>query len=163
MGFFLFSACSNQSVRPDYFGMLQLFFLWMWYSAQMLHLSVFSGLGGAHLVFLFPRESLERKRLKFSLREGKVTALCLQEGEQVWALNIKRALLSMLQTSHMSSKQELEKEVSIDGGYVLFYIYARFVRCIHTPVLKCLLRFQKMTYSCLTNTTSTHTASNNSH
>ncbi|XP_068456308.1 uncharacterized protein [Clinocottus analis] len=61
------------------------------------------------------RESLERKRLKFSLREGKVTALCLQEGEQVWALNIKRALLSMLQTSRMASKQELEKETDLYG------------------------------------------------
>lgn len=70
-------------------------------------------------MFLFPRESLERTRLKFSLQGGKVTALCLQEGEQVWALNIKRALLSMLQTSRMASKQELEKEVRVDEGCVL--------------------------------------------
>lgn len=69
-----------------------------------------------HLVFLFPRESLERARLKFSLRGGKVTALCLQEGEQVWALNIKRALLSMLQTSRLAFRQELEKEVRVSGG-----------------------------------------------
>ncbi|XP_044075986.1 uncharacterized protein LOC122887130 [Siniperca chuatsi] len=61
------------------------------------------------------RESLERTRLKFSLQGGKVTALCLQEGEQVWALNIKRALLSMLQTSRMASKQELEKETDVYG------------------------------------------------
>ncbi|XP_037314999.2 uncharacterized protein LOC119209652 [Pungitius pungitius] len=61
------------------------------------------------------RESLERTRLKFSLQEGKVTALCLQEGEQVWALNIKRALLSMLQTSRMASKQEMEKETDVYG------------------------------------------------
>ncbi|KAM8851209.1 uncharacterized protein AB9W97_022010 isoform 3-T3 [Spinachia spinachia] len=60
------------------------------------------------------RESLERTRLKFSLQEGKVTALCLQEGEQVWALNIKRALLSMLQTSRMASKQEMEMEKETD-------------------------------------------------
>lgn len=77
--------------------------------------------GGAHLVFLFPRDSLERTRLKFSLQGGKVTALCRQEGEQVWALNIKRALLSMLQTSRMASKQELEKEVRVDEGCVLSY------------------------------------------
>lgn len=81
---------------------------------QTLHLSVFSGLKGAHLVFLFLRESLERTRLKFSVQGGKVTALCFQEGEQVWALNIKRALLSMLQTSRTASKQELEKEVRVD-------------------------------------------------
>lgn len=86
----------------------------MWYSVQTLHLSEISGLEGAHLVFLFPRESLERTRLKFSLQGGKVTALCLQEGEQVWALNIKRALLSMLQTSRTASKQEVEKEVRVN-------------------------------------------------
>ncbi|XP_039672137.1 uncharacterized protein LOC120568593 [Perca fluviatilis] len=61
------------------------------------------------------RDSLERTRLKFSLQGGKVTALCLQEGEQVWALNIKRALLSMLQTSRVGSKQELEKETDVYG------------------------------------------------
>ncbi|XP_036941120.1 uncharacterized protein LOC119011822 isoform X1 [Acanthopagrus latus] len=61
------------------------------------------------------RDSLERTRLKFSLQGGKVTALCRQEGEQVWALNIKRALLSMLQTSRMASKQELEKETDLYG------------------------------------------------
>ncbi|XP_070830189.1 uncharacterized protein [Chaetodon trifascialis] len=61
------------------------------------------------------RESLERTSLKFSLQGGKVTALCLQEGEQVWALNIKRALLSMLQTSRTASKQELEKETDVYG------------------------------------------------
>lgn len=72
--------------------------------------------GGAHLVFLFPRESLERARLKFSLQGGKVTALCLQEGEQVWALNMKRALLSMFQTSRTASKQELVQEVRLVEG-----------------------------------------------
>ncbi|XP_034558816.1 apolipophorins-like [Notolabrus celidotus] len=61
------------------------------------------------------RDSLERMRLKFSLQGGKVTALCLQEGEQVWALNIKRALLSMLQTSRTASKQELDKETDVYG------------------------------------------------
>lgn len=70
------------------------------------------GSQGAHLVFLFPRESLERTRLKFSLQGGKVRALCPQEGEQVWALNIKRAVLSMLQTSHTAYKKVFEKEVS---------------------------------------------------
>ncbi|XP_054870047.1 uncharacterized protein LOC111586552 isoform X2 [Amphiprion ocellaris] len=61
------------------------------------------------------REALERTRLKFSLRGGKVAALCFQEGEQVWALNIKRALLSMLQTSTVASKPESEKEMDVYG------------------------------------------------
>ena len=59
-----------------------------------------------------PRESLEGTRLKFSLHRGKVTALCPQEGQQVWAVNIKRALLSMLQTSHTAAKEETVKEVT---------------------------------------------------
>ncbi|KAL0966760.1 hypothetical protein UPYG_G00299790 [Umbra pygmaea] len=61
------------------------------------------------------RESLERSRLKFSLQEGKVTALCPQKGEQVWTLNIKRALLSMLQTSRTAEKQEVVKETDVHG------------------------------------------------
>ncbi|KAM4557598.1 uncharacterized protein V3H82_017324 [Fundulus diaphanus] len=61
------------------------------------------------------RESLERTRLKFSLQGGKVTALCLQEGEQVWALNIKRALLSMLQTSTTVTKFREETETDVHG------------------------------------------------
>ncbi|KAJ8011260.1 hypothetical protein DPEC_G00056310 [Dallia pectoralis] len=61
------------------------------------------------------RESLEKSRLKFSLQEGKVTALCPQEGEQVWTLNIKRALLSMLQTSRTGEKQEVVEEADVYG------------------------------------------------
>ncbi|XP_017165280.1 uncharacterized protein LOC103479198 isoform X2 [Poecilia reticulata] len=61
------------------------------------------------------RESLERMRLKFSLQGGKVTALCLQEGEQVWALNIKRALLSMLQTSPIVANFREETETDVHG------------------------------------------------
>ncbi|XP_054625428.1 uncharacterized protein LOC129177877 [Dunckerocampus dactyliophorus] len=60
------------------------------------------------------RESLERTRLKFSLRGGKVVALCIQDGEQVWTLNIKRAFLSMLQTSRTTSKQS-EMETDVHG------------------------------------------------
>ncbi|XP_042083292.1 uncharacterized protein LOC102293428 [Haplochromis burtoni] len=67
------------------------------------------------------RESLERTRLKFSLQRGKVTALCLQEGEQVWALNIKRALLSMFQTSPMASKLTLENETDVYGTCISRY------------------------------------------
>ncbi|RVE61387.1 hypothetical protein OJAV_G00170560 [Oryzias javanicus] len=61
------------------------------------------------------RESLEKTRLKFSLWGGKVTNLCLQEGEQVWTLNIKRALLSMLQTSPTVIAFKVEKETDIYG------------------------------------------------
>ncbi|KAM4551263.1 uncharacterized protein PAE49_015110 isoform 2-T2 [Odontesthes bonariensis] len=67
------------------------------------------------------RESLERTRLKFSLQGGKVTALCLQDGEQVWALNIKKALLSMLQTSPVVTKLKEEKETDIHGTCISRY------------------------------------------
>lgn len=69
-----------------------------------------------HLVFWFPRESLEKNPLWFSLQEGKVTALCPQEGEQVWALNIKRAILSMLQTSHSVGTRVMVEEVRTPGS-----------------------------------------------
>nr|XP_057943014.1 uncharacterized protein LOC131138235 isoform X3 [Doryrhamphus excisus] len=66
------------------------------------------------------RESLERTRLKFSLRGGKVVALCIQEGEQVWTLNIKRAFLSMLQTSRTASKQS-QMETDVHGTCTSMY------------------------------------------
>ncbi|XP_031416008.1 uncharacterized protein LOC116218434 isoform X3 [Clupea harengus] len=61
------------------------------------------------------RESLEKNPLWFSLQEGKVTALCPQEGEQVWALNIKRAILSMLQTSHSVGTRVMVEETDVYG------------------------------------------------
>lgn len=76
-------------------------------------------------MFLFPRESLERARLKFSLRGGKVTALCPQGGEQVWALNMKRALLSMLQTSRSASQEESVLEVRSKSRKNAFFLYFR--------------------------------------
>lgn len=123
--FHKYSSYQLIRVRPNLFPMLRLFFQWMLLRCPTCLRSRASE--GTHLVFLFPRESLERTRLKFSLRGGKVTALCLQEGEQVWALNIKRALLSMLQTSRVASKQELEKEVRVDGGWCSTIC----TRCLH--------------------------------
>lgn len=66
----LFSACGNQSACPGRFGMLQMFFLWMWYSVQMLRLSVFSGLGGLIWCFCFP-ESRWRERASSSPSRGE--------------------------------------------------------------------------------------------
>ncbi|MEQ2290686.1 hypothetical protein AMECASPLE_005659 [Ameca splendens] len=82
-------------------------------NSQIKHLSPQREHSVLHLKIL--RESLERTSLKFSLQEGKVTALCLQEGEQVWALNIKRGLLSMLQTSPMVTKLKEETETDVHG------------------------------------------------
>ncbi|XP_061654143.1 uncharacterized protein LOC133489262 isoform X2 [Phyllopteryx taeniolatus] len=66
------------------------------------------------------RESLERTPVKFSLLGGKIFALCIQEGEQVWTLNIKRAFLSMLQTSHTASKHS-EMETDVHGTCTSLY------------------------------------------
>lgn len=60
----------------------------------------------------------------------------------MWALNIKRALLSMLQTSRMASKQELEKEVRVDEGCVLSY-NCQVCKLTATPLS--LWRFQNKT------------------
>ncbi len=65
-----FSVYSFQRVSPDHFGMLQLFFLWMWYSVQMPHLSLLSGLGGLIWCFCFPG-SHWRKRASSSPSRGE--------------------------------------------------------------------------------------------
>ncbi|KAB5579798.1 hypothetical protein PHYPO_G00199100 [Pangasianodon hypophthalmus] len=67
------------------------------------------------------REALEKKPLRFLLQGGKVTALCPQGTEQVWALNIKRAILSMLQTSHSGRVREIVKETDIYGTCISSY------------------------------------------
>ncbi|XP_058251674.1 apolipophorins isoform X3 [Hemibagrus wyckioides] len=67
------------------------------------------------------REALEKKPLRFLLQGGKVTALCPQGTEQVWALNIKRAILSMLQTSHSGRVRETVKETDIYGTCISSY------------------------------------------
>ncbi|XP_057190895.1 apolipophorins-like isoform X2 [Triplophysa rosa] len=61
------------------------------------------------------RESLEKNPLQFSLEGGKVTKLCPQEAEQVWTLNIKRSILSMLQTSDSGRARETVKETDVYG------------------------------------------------
>ncbi|XP_041257507.1 uncharacterized protein LOC121334429 [Onychostruthus taczanowskii] len=45
------------------------------------------------------REILEQHPLHFSFHEGKVLKLCPVRSEQTWALNIKRGILSILQTA----------------------------------------------------------------
>ncbi|XP_047657702.1 uncharacterized protein LOC113644112 isoform X2 [Tachysurus fulvidraco] len=67
------------------------------------------------------REALEKKPLRFLLQRGKVTALCPQGSEQVWVLNIKRAILSMLQTSHSGRVRETVKETDIYGTCISSY------------------------------------------
>ncbi|XP_065125287.1 uncharacterized protein [Paramisgurnus dabryanus] len=67
------------------------------------------------------RESLEKNPLRFSLEGGKVTKLCPQEAEQVWTLNIRRSILSMLQTSHSGRVRETVRETDVYGTCLSSY------------------------------------------
>ncbi|KAL4608230.1 hypothetical protein GN956_G25229 [Arapaima gigas] len=67
------------------------------------------------------REALERNPLMFSLRDGKVVQVCPWEGDPVWGLNIKRAIVSMLQTSHTGDPQETVKETDVYGTCTSHY------------------------------------------
>jgi len=45
------------------------------------------------------RRVLDHHNLRFSFQDGVVEELCPTSGESVWALNIKRAILSVFQNS----------------------------------------------------------------
>ncbi|XP_064582376.1 uncharacterized protein LOC135454311 [Zonotrichia leucophrys gambelii] len=61
------------------------------------------------------REVLEQHPLHFSFHDGKVLKLCPVRGEQTWALNIKRGILSVLQTAPESSAGAVVEEVDVLG------------------------------------------------
>ncbi|XP_054127144.1 uncharacterized protein LOC128933963 [Melozone crissalis] len=61
------------------------------------------------------REILEQHPLHFSFRDGKVLKLCPVRGEQTWALNIKRGILSVLQTAPEFSAGAVVEEVDVLG------------------------------------------------
>ncbi|XP_030814120.1 uncharacterized protein LOC115909152 isoform X2 [Camarhynchus parvulus] len=61
------------------------------------------------------REILEQHPLRFSFRDGKVLKLCPVRGEQTWALNIKRGILSVLQTAPEFSAGAVVEEVDVLG------------------------------------------------
>ncbi|XP_057263855.1 uncharacterized protein LOC130598454 [Pezoporus wallicus] len=61
------------------------------------------------------REVLEQHPLHFSFHDGKVMKLCPVRSEQTWALNIKRGILSVLQTSQASTASTVVEEVDVLG------------------------------------------------
>ncbi|XP_040976270.1 uncharacterized protein LOC115335953 isoform X5 [Aquila chrysaetos chrysaetos] len=61
------------------------------------------------------REILEQHPLRFSFHDGKVLKLCPVRSEQTWALNIKRGILSVLQTSQASTASAVIEEVDVLG------------------------------------------------
>ncbi|XP_066417236.1 uncharacterized protein [Molothrus aeneus] len=61
------------------------------------------------------REILEQHPLHFSFHDGKVLKLCPVRSEQTWALNIKRGILSVLQTAPEFSAGAVVEEVDVLG------------------------------------------------
>ncbi|XP_053936194.1 uncharacterized protein LOC128853691 isoform X2 [Cuculus canorus] len=61
------------------------------------------------------REILERHPLHFSFHDGKVLKLCPVSGEKTWALNVKRGILSVMQTSQVSAATAVVEEVDVLG------------------------------------------------
>ncbi|XP_026714940.1 uncharacterized protein LOC113485740 [Athene cunicularia] len=61
------------------------------------------------------RKILEEHPLHFSFHDGKVLKLCPVRSEQTWALNIKRGILSVLQTSQASTASAVVEEVDVLG------------------------------------------------
>lgn len=59
------------------------------------------------------REILEQHPLHFSFHDGKVLKLCPVRSEQTWALNIKRGILSVLQTAPEFSAGAVVEEVRL--------------------------------------------------
>lgn len=59
------------------------------------------------------REVLERHPLHFSFHDGKILKLCPLQHEQTWALNIKRGILSVLQTSPAATGGGTVEEVRV--------------------------------------------------
>ncbi|XP_078518884.1 uncharacterized protein LOC144784068 [Lissotriton helveticus] len=61
------------------------------------------------------RNSLEKNPLEFTFHDGKIPVICPSESEQTWALNIKRGILSLLQSSYTSSTDGSIEEVDVSG------------------------------------------------
>ncbi|XP_043379497.1 uncharacterized protein LOC102932729 isoform X4 [Chelonia mydas] len=61
------------------------------------------------------REVLEQHPLQFSFHDGKILKICPQQCEQAWVLNIKRGILSVLQTSPAAAGNGTVEEMDILG------------------------------------------------
>ncbi|KAJ1096857.1 hypothetical protein NDU88_001988 [Pleurodeles waltl] len=61
------------------------------------------------------RISLEKNPLEFTFCDGNIPLICPPTSEQTWALNIKRGILSLLQSSYTSSTHGPVEEVDVLG------------------------------------------------
>lgn len=74
-------------------------------------------------------QELEQKTLQFAFQNGKIDSICADDSETVWSLNVKRGILSMLQST-MDKDQSIEKDIQ----EVRYYFYFNIVdnRTKHT-------------------------------
>ncbi|XP_072466121.1 uncharacterized protein [Notamacropus eugenii] len=61
------------------------------------------------------RMTLEKFPLSFVFRDGKIPKICPQQGDPSWVVNIKRGILSLLQTSPGTTIPETIDEVDVLG------------------------------------------------
>jgi hypothetical protein len=63
------------------------------------------------------RRALEGQSLRFAFLDGAVDEICPYEDEDLWALNVKRGVL----TAFQNSMRQLEKEEHVqEVGYAVF-------------------------------------------
>jgi hypothetical protein len=60
--------------------------------------------------------SLAATDLRFSMQNGRIQSVCPSSNETKWALNMKRAILSTLQTSENPEIEELKTESDVSGS-----------------------------------------------
>ncbi|XP_067859873.1 apolipophorins-like [Heptranchias perlo] len=67
------------------------------------------------------RAALEKHPLQFSFQDGIIPEICPSDSEEIWALNVKRGILSVLQDSYTVNKQETVEEVDVSGKCLSTY------------------------------------------
>nr|XP_033819216.1 uncharacterized protein LOC117369188 isoform X2 [Geotrypetes seraphini] len=68
------------------------------------------------------KKTLERYLLPFSFLDGNITKICPSTYEEIWALNIKRGILSVLQSSLKATTQGTVEEVDVLGSCPTKYL-----------------------------------------
>ncbi|VDK85846.1 unnamed protein product [Litomosoides sigmodontis] len=58
---------------------------------------------------------LERSSLRFAFDDGEVKAICPHNTDPIWAVNIKRAILSAFQTKHALDQLKRARETDVSG------------------------------------------------
>nr|XP_006010930.2 PREDICTED: apolipophorins-like [Latimeria chalumnae] len=67
------------------------------------------------------RDELQKNPLQFSFQDGKIPNICPSEGEELWVLNVKRGILSVLQNSYTANEEEIAEEVDVSGKCLTTY------------------------------------------